>query len=296
MGLPEFTNKDYSLERMMDLFSIDFLPDVYNHPVAYRAYVFATGPELYLFDNGQVRDEIKELDDFYSLLRDPEGEYIGKALSDESTNRFLPFFSQRVRNYPVSNESIKVIEKQGTFYGHTMKYPRFSEDFRRAGSISLDFVDDRYKSINRMISIWIKYIQYVTKTEKLAPREKIIYNRYLDYVGSLVYIVTKMDGKEIVYWEKKYGIFPTETAADSFSYNNKEHIFNDTLSVSFDYSLTSNPYDTNVFADINNKTEHRASLGFQDYSSWENMMFNTSPGPYITVDKSTGKYYLNWVK
>ena len=145
---------------------------------------------------------------------------------------------------------IKSVDKAQTYYGHVMKYARFSEDYKHAGSVSLEFINDKYEAILKAVSLWVSYIQLITKSDVIKPTTTHEQNGILDYCGSLYYLVTWMDRRRLIYWEKLTGIYPRTVPMSIHSFNNAP-IVEDKITVDFEYGIRSEPNDPDVLFDLN---------------------------------------------
>ena len=91
------------------------------------------------------------------------------ALGQANKNMYLPIITTRAMSYNTNDVQIKTIDKGNTYFGHMIKYGKHSEEHKVSGTISLDFRNDRFLSIMKMIYIWMCYIYIVSKTGAIEP-------------------------------------------------------------------------------------------------------------------------------
>lgn len=185
-----------------------------------------------------------------SFANDAYGQKMLAAICRDANNPWLPVITTKAMSYTVGDMEIKTLDKGNTFFGHMIKYGKHSEDHKIAGSMSIDFRNDRYLSILKMTYLWMCYIYLVSKTKSIVPTMDHQTNGILDYTGSIYYLVTRRDGREIVYWEKLVGVFPTRSPLSMFSFSDNM-ILEDKISIDFAYSIRSDPCDPSILIDIN---------------------------------------------
>lgn len=136
-------------------------------------------------------------------------------------------------------------------------------------------------------------------------------NGIIDYAGSIYYLVTRRDGRELVYWEKLVGVFPIKVPFSIFTHN-ENMILEDTVSIDFAYGIKADPCDPAILVDIN--TLHglggsgtEALMTNSNHSS--RVQINNYEEPFVTGDVFASKpyihavnrsgnlrYYLDWLK
>lgn len=306
----------------INYFNISMLPDYENAAEPYFAFILMTRPSLRLTDAN-----IKVLEDYPmtgAYVNDKYGRALLKSISAESNNIWVPLITTQAKSYSVADTEIDTIEKGATYYGHTLKYGKHSEKHKLSNTISIDFRNDRFLSILKMMQIWMGYIYIVSKTDWLEPLPVYQKTGILDYAGSIYYLVTRRDMRELVYWEKLTGVFPLKSPYSIFNYNDTP-IIEDTIGIEFSYGIRSDPNDPNVLLDINalngvplkqqndqgyirqdndydysNGVFTRKKVGYEhflgDYPFTKGDLLVTHP--YITVQKDNSgnvKYFLHWV-
>lgn len=277
-------------------FDISRFPDYENAAEPYIAYILMSRPTLnYTTENHDVLSKHPMTASFYN-------DRYGRQLFLSMTNRaympsssanilnmsppWLPLITSRATTYNTEDIKLKTLDKGLTYYGHSIKYGKHSEDHKIGGTISIDFRNDRYLSIIKMMYLWMAYIYLVSKTGDIEPN--LVYQKtgILDYAGSLYYLVMRRNGRELVYWEKLTGVFPISAPFSIFSYSDTM-ILNDRIPIEFAYSIRSDPCDPEILIDIN-------YLSGEDPNSFKDHMVyfkqDGSPGAYSQYDPFMKKY------
>lgn len=262
---------------MISYFNLARLPDYENGAEPYIGYILMSRPSLnVVLDAGKSSvPNIQRAQNNYASMRrnsmtsalicDKYGQQMLQSLSIERTNPWLPFITTKAKSYSVNDMELKTVDKGNTYFGHMIKYGKHSEDHKVAGTISIDFRNDRFLSILKMMHIWMSYIYLVSKTGDIVPSDSSQKNGILDYAGSLYYLVTRRDGKELVYWEKLIGIFPIKLPLSIFSYSDTM-ILEDTVGIDFSYGIRADPMDPSILMDINVLSGHTSS-SIQSYTT-----------------------------
>ena len=183
----------------------------------------------------------------------------------------------------------------------TIKYAKHNEEYKHAGTISLDFRNDSYHSILRLMWFWMSYMYNVSKEDYLGIDFWNMWNAILDYDASLFYLVTKRDGRELVYWEELVGVHPRRVPLSDYSWNDN-YIISDTVTIDFDYNIRRDPLDPGILADINVlsiQNTNANNTAIIRISSNGGMVLNDiySYGPVIKCsNKANGEktYYLEY--
>jgi hypothetical protein len=317
-------------DALLSNFNLSKLPDYDNATEPYLAYIFMSRPSLNVANPTWGSDStansnwtaLKSHPLTAAYLNDTYGEAMMKQLTRFSKSAWLPVITTRATNYSVGDVELKTVEKGTTYYGHSIKYGKHSEDHKVSGTITIEFRNDRFLSILKMMQLWMSYIYIVSKTDTVVPQESDQMNGILDYAGSIYYLVTRRDGRELVYWEKLTGVFPIRLPFSIFSFNDSM-IVSDSVSIDFSYGIKSDPNDPTVLLDIdflsgdtyeNIKTKmangwkhSRLQNGIQVLV--DEKMYNSNheipmvlgdiyaARPYISAQKTSSgnlKYYLLW--
>lgn len=313
-----------NFERKISDFNISRLPDWGNAAEPYFAFVLMSRPSLNVTGTGTASTDSNGSSNFTTLLRHPMtgafasdryGQKLLLSMADNASNMWMPIITTQAKSYPVTDMELKTVEKGNTFFGHVLQYGKHSEDYRISGTVSIDFRNDRYLSIIKMMHLWMSYIYLVSKTDVIEPKRIYQTTGILDYPASIYYLVTRRDMRELVYWEKLTGVFPIKSPLSVFSYNDNM-ILEDTITVDFSYGIRSHPCDPMVLLDINvlagysvNQLKgiiERSNTAYSPVSREvfvDNREIDFVKGdvyakrPFITIEKKNGvlKYMLHWI-
>ena len=235
-----------SFNNLISKFDISRFPDFENQAEPYLCYIIMSRPDL----NYRAYDRMRSLPMTAAFVNDAYGYSLFKSMTNQSRNRYLPIITSRAISYSATDVQIKTVDKGNTFFGHMIKYGKHSEDHKVAGTFTIDFRNDRFLSILKMMYIWMEYIYIVSRTGDIAPKEEYQENGILDYPASLYYLVMRRDNRELVYWEKIVGLFPLTAPFGMFSFSD-DFILQDRISIEFAYGIRCEPCDPSILMDIN---------------------------------------------
>lgn len=312
----------------LNYYNLSRLPDYENGAEPYLAYIFMSKPMLNVLVPNRGRsigaDENASAN-YYAMQQnamsaaftsDSYGQNMLNAISAYSSNAWLPIITTKAMSYNVGDVELKTVDKGNTYFGHVLKYGKHSEDHKISSTISIDFRNDRYLSILKLMYLWMTYIYNVSKNGSIEPSQINQMNAILDYPVSIYYLVTRRDGRELVYWEKLVGVFPIKAPFSIFS-SSDNFIVEDKISVDFAYGIKSDPCDPSILMDINflsgdgygTITSKSMAPVYQKSGASvlrNEPVFNERPfvkgdvwatNPYISFKRAndgTMKYYLRW--
>ncbi len=248
-----------TFDTTVDFFNLGKLADVSNSPEPYIAYILMSRPSFNIMSAEQTKVDVESYQNYRNLQSSPltatyvntkQGRSLLMSLSDYSQNVWLPVVTNKAASYTTNDIELKTYEKGNTYYGHMMKYARFSDEHKVATTMSIEFKNDRFMSILKLMYLWMSCIYLETRNGLLVP--KLIYqqNAIIDYMGSMYYLVTRRDGSELVYWEKITGVMPIRAPFSMFSFSD-QMIFNERFNIDFHCGIRSDPNDPSVLMDIN---------------------------------------------
>ena len=260
-------NRD--LEDLVTNFDVSRLPDYDNMATAFCGHLLFSRPSLYLkcfgipsnqggYTSGNKwdTDPAKNYFQFATesltsgFAHDNIGRTLLHPLTSFSNNPYMPLFTSRALTYTTNDIQLKTIDKGTTYYGHTIKYGHYSEDHKAGGSITIEFMNDRYWSVLKTCFMWMAYIYMVSKSNVIRPSMASQTGGVLDYAGSIYYLVTDITNHRLVYWEKLTGVFPKSVPFSLFSTEDNQKL-EANASIEFDYGIRSDPCDISVLMDIN---------------------------------------------
>lgn len=282
---------DMSLDDLVTKFNVYGIPDYDNAPVPYIGHLFMSRPSLEISTNINALRENSQLN---ALMTSPFGSRIAQCLDRSAQNYWLPIITTRAKNYAVQDLDIKSVEKGTTFYGHTITYAKCNDEHKFGGSVTIDFRNDRYLSVLMLMSIWVMYINNITKNDSITVFPQYEEDGILDYCGSAYFILTDWSNHRIVYWDKLTGIRPKKIPYSIFSWDDTAKV-EDTISIDFDFGNRSDPMDPAVLMDFNVISGRSLSVAKSvlDENSGGAGLIKTAASPYITPKYSTRPFIVS---
>lgn len=299
-----------TLDQTLSKFNVSRLPDYENAAEPYFGFIFMSRPSLNVLvpslhgysgrsgiptainPTGEATanyDALQSSDITAILVNDPVGSMMLDSLSMYSNyGAWLPNITNKAMSYQVNDIRLKSVEKGNTYFGHMIKYGKHSEEHKIGSTITLDFRNDRYLSVLKQMLIWRNYIHIISKSSTISPRPEYEQTGVLDYCGSIYYIVTRRDMREIVYWEKIVGVYPSSIPLSIFNYSDNL-ILEDKISIDFETGIRSDPYDPGVLLDFN----MLSGLNYNSIKSrfaWKGMKYGIPMGGTYG-DKATASLY-----
>lgn len=302
---PYYLKNDGGISRMTasqshQYFNLTALAPYEQMPEPYLGHIFMTRPSLYLTSGNM--DKLRQLPTTAGLITSQADVEFFNMLKYDAKTRWLPVVTNFAKNYTVNDMELKSVDKAETYYGHTIKYARHNEEYKHGGTISLDFRNDKSRSIMRLMWFWMSYIYNVSREDYLDISFETMWNGILDYDASLFYLVTKRDGRTLVYWEELVGLHPRRVPLSDFSWNDN-FIIQDSVSIDFDYNIRRDPLDPGILADINCLSIQAIdanNVSVTRISSDSHHVINDvySSGPVVKVGKNVAgekTYYLEYI-
>lgn len=236
-------------------------------------YIFFTRPELNLLNSdGSPLSQTKNIVEFYDLLQSDLTLF--KSLQSNITikeNNYSPLnfiapLCNNARNFNTKDEIIKTRESAQTANDWRIIYGHRINDSRAADTVDITFSDNRNLSVYKLMKIWVNYINIITTSNRLKPRDYNRKNRILDYASSIYYFLTSEDGESIIYYCKLIGTFPTNIPSSTFSWDFGSHKAPE-YSITFQYSMKDE--SPLVLKDFNKITsEPKSYLGVRNYENY----------------------------
>lgn len=173
---------------------------------------------------------------------------------------FMLSLSNKVTNFNVNEEFLADGTYGKTYTGHQVAYGKNNIESQTASQMTIDFQDDRSLHIYQLHKLWIEYISGCYRGT-ILPKASDIIDKILDYAGGVYYILTAEDGESIIYWEKYYGLFPTNISVDSLSWTRESPIFAPKFSVTYKYSFRKT-FDPSIFIEFNHNANISSDLDY----------------------------------
>lgn len=250
---------DESFSTLLEKFNVWNLPEYDNVPEPFIGHIFMSRPSLEIRPNLQ---NMKKLSVLHGVMADAYGEQLALSLDRNAPSKWLPIITSRAKNYQVEDIELQSVEKSSTFFGHTITYSKHNEEYKSGKTISIDFRNDRFNSIFKLMYIWMFYIHTVSRSSSyIIVNPDYEEQGILDYCASIYYVVTRSDNSRIIYWDKLVGVRPKKLPVSMYNWDDAIKIV-DSVSIDFEYAMRSNPMDPAILMDINmlnNRTETQAS-------------------------------------
>lgn len=194
-----------------------------------------------------------------------------------SSSTFMLSLSNKINNFNVNEEYLSTNTYGKTYSGYQLAYGKNNIESKSSSTLSLEFMDDKFLHVYQLHKLWIEYISGVFRG-LIEPTDNNVINKILDYAGACYYILTSEDGETIIYWEKYYGLFPTNIDSSAIAWSKGTPIQNPNINVTYQYSFR-NIYDPVIFSEFN----HNSAL-------------NSNSITYApTFDKKLGHTGSSWV-
>ena len=256
-----------TFEELISNFDVSRMPEIAGAPMPYVGHIFFSRPSLNVRTNERMSGAIDStgansnsaINNFRALranpitsawINDGYGQKLMHSISAFSGSAWIPILTNRAMTYSVTDVNINPVEKGHTFFGHVLKYGFGNEDHKVSNSVQIDFRNDYYGSVMKLMTLWLSYISIISRDDSIQPSQTCSRNAILDYCGSIYYLVTRMDMSTLVYWEKLTGIFPKTLPFSVYSYDDAPWTV-DKYSFEFEYGIRSDPCDPSVLFDMN---------------------------------------------
>jgi len=166
-------------------------------------YLFITTPRFMNLDNESVSNYLKigSASAPNELIRYLQGRHYG------STN-FMKIFTNSLDSLSFDDIILDTTEISEGWEGSKLTVPKHTINSRQSGSVSFPFQEYENTPLTKIISIWIRYIEGVTRGF-IEPSRVARTEKFLDYCCSIFGIVLNVDGRTIEKMVKYTGAFPT---------------------------------------------------------------------------------------
>lgn len=151
-----------------------------------------------------------------------------------SDHQFIPKFTDCCTGIDIADEVLETKEIYESFTGWKLSYGTSTLKSKTSGSVTINFRDDKYLSIYKMIKVWTEYINAVYRGE-VSPKSKWLDTSVIDYAISIYYFLTDITDENIIFYTKFTGCFPTGCPSSSYS-DDGNFIANPTYNVPFFYT------------------------------------------------------------
>lgn len=144
-----------------------------------------------------------------------------KNFNNPDIRNFIPLFTNKIRNFQITDTTIGQNENFDTRHGFRMPLPTHKVDSIGSGSLSINCYETYNLDFMKMMSIWVNYASNVTDGT-FHGNPEMIKNGVIDYMSSVYYFVLAPDGKTLKYWSKYTGVWPTTIPSSVLSFTRGE--------------------------------------------------------------------------
>lgn len=196
-----------------------------------------------------------------------------------TSSPFIKLLSNTAMSFEPKDSVSKTKEVGETFYGFKLTLPAADVDSIVGDEISIKYHDLAGLPVLNLHKAWFDYHNGVRRGS-ITPRKDAIDKHYIDYVSSIYYFVTDLDGETILYWCKLTGVAPLNVPFSSLSseWQNRDLI---EYSIQYTYSFKED-MDPDIFLDFN-KLSFGLDLSMnykepgQSYMNTQEYVSGTSP-------------------
>lgn len=200
------------------------------------AYIFMTRPCCNLSEDNIQKDTFFQYlyskgiwDTLAASLSDP------KDTTTESGSNFIFPITNFVTSFDTKDLVLSTSTVGDNLYGQSIKVGNNLRESESADSFSINYIETENLYMTLLHMVWVRYIAMV-RYGKFKPAENAILNKEIDYMSSLYYILTKVDGSTILYWCKYTGVFPTSVPLGTLSWRMGDNSIKN-ISINYDYSF-----------------------------------------------------------
>lgn len=230
-------------------------------------HIFFTTPMLNLDANNCLADGF--LSGMYRLHEKWLGSlsYSGSSTSPtaiSTTSPFIKILYNSAMDFQSKDMISKTKEVGETYYGYKETLPSADVDSIVGDELTISFVDWQGLPVLNILNAWFIYHNNVRRG-RFNPSINAIEYSYLDYVSSIYYFVTDMDGQTLQYWAKYTGVVPINVPFSAFSssYNNHDVL---KYSVNFVYSFKED-MNPDILLDFNDVANGRSTpINYNNYN------------------------------
>ena len=240
LGIPIHGNNQIAKSMKYFMYNRFKVPDpnlVHNKSIT---HVFFTRPDLNLLQrsgNGFVPNAqcMNHTESAMLWRRNPEiFKLLTAAKRCGDSNDFNLLLSNQVTSFDIQDENISTNDIGKSWNEYTMPYGD-AYTGRTAGDFTCNFDETSDYSIISLMKLWITYIDNVARGAwkpsynlytgqssgfSVAGLEAShVYTKTLDYAASAYVFKCGPDGEDVLYWSKYYGVFPTNTGANTLSWD-----------------------------------------------------------------------------
>ena len=232
-------------------------------------HVFFTRPDLNILKRAssgfELSQQVKNNPEIYRAYKQNPGILKALVRDNGQAHDFMLTLSNAAATFGISDETVKTATYGDTWSGYKIPYGKHNYEGKVAGSFDIEYTDDRNLNIFHIHKIWTDYISNIYKGKWISKGDtynvssgqwetdalySYIENKILDYACAIYYIMTAEDGETIIFWSKYYGVFPTNTSSNTFSWSRGDNLSSPKLRMTYQYAFKKD-YDPFTLVEFN---------------------------------------------
>ena len=201
------------------------------------SYVFIVRPDLNMAAAINADPYFNSIYNLYPDIISGLTQFSSSDVNVPYSHHFVPFLTDRILSYQVSDYSVKSYEFEQPFTGYKTSYAGNSNESKSGVTFDISFRESSGLMVTKYFDAWVRYIDAVT-TGRIAGKSEYIQAKLktgasiIDYATAVYLIKTKPDGEEIVYFHKSVGGFPTTVPHSNWSFA-KDGAVDNTINIQF---------------------------------------------------------------
>lgn len=196
--------------------------DPYNVFPTTKEYIFFTKPDLHIFastsNTMSLNPELRSIPIFTNALQMYPDVLKSLQLSTDMAHPFVNVLTNAsVSSMDIPSINANEVETSENIYGTHMTYRRSSLTSDEQDDFSVEFEDTRYLEIYMWFRLYDEYCK-LKDLGMVTPvyDDYILYSILEDQMAAWKIIVSE-DGETIIYFAKKWGVFPKIVPREAFS-------------------------------------------------------------------------------
>lgn len=203
----------------------------------------------------------------------------------DTTSPFIKLLSNTAMSFESKDYISRTREVGETFQGFKLTMPASNVDSINGEEFAIQFRDLRDIPVLKLINSWFIYHNGV-RVGKFPPSLDAIRNHYYDYMSSVYYFLTDMDGETLIYWCKYTGCAPINVPFSVFGTDWGSHdIIQYSVNFSCSFKEDMNP---DILMDFNKVSMGKAKgINFKDKNE------ETEQGVFINDPNNLEALWVN---
>ena len=260
------------------------------------AHIFFVRPSCNLTTNNgaSLTTSVKNNQIFdYVMKQSPE--LIKELVMDNGkTHQFMMSLSNHIVSFSPNDEVLETSMYGTTYTGYKIAYGKNNIDSKTAGTLSINFQDDKQMHIYQLHKLWIEYISGVYRGS-ILPRTSDVMNKIIDYMSAIYYFILAEDNETILFWSKYYGVFPSSLPTEQFAWASGNTIKNaDDISITYNYSFKKD-YEPIIISEFNKNSNVSGISNLEYAPTYDESLHSIGQTwvgrPYVEKVKNGSQYF-----